>query len=66
MSYTGHDATRQYLGISGVSPVGSIRDCRIPSYPPLMRLPARTLPVAPFFLRPAQNKPRAAMDTGSP
>lgn len=30
MSHTSHDALRQYLGITGVSPVGSIRDCRIP------------------------------------
>jgi hypothetical protein len=66
MSYLSHDALRQYLGITGVSPVGTIRDCRIP-IPSPHAAPGANHPFAPFFLLCGkfQSMPRAAMETGS-
>lgn len=64
MSHGSHDATRQYLGITGVSPVRLDTGLPHPSYPPLMRLPARTSRSRRFFCA-SQSNPRAAMDTGA-
>lgn len=50
MSHGSHDATRQCLGITGVSPVRLDTGLPHPSYPPLMRLPARTSRSRRFFL----------------
>jgi hypothetical protein len=51
---------------TGVSPVGAIRDRRIPNTLPSCGS-RRELPFAPFFLQKQkiQSRPREAIDTGS-
>jgi hypothetical protein len=52
MSYLSHDALRQYACITDVSPVGTIRDCRIPNTLPSCG-PRREPPVRAVFFRAA-------------